>query len=103
MLDNIVEREIWLHHKETVTQDIFVFKDQRDLSQPIRSLVAYVQRVVTAPAVPPVHLGVQMETSTSLKEAKVLQIANNAGEVTIAKGSRYWFPAQEACIAYLEL
>jgi hypothetical protein len=59
--------------------------------------------VGTAPVVLPVHPGVLMETSIFSREVKIPLIANNAGEVTIAKDSRFWFPVLVACTAHLEL
>jgi hypothetical protein len=86
-----------------VTLDIYVSRDQRDPNLRIRSLEVYVLRVATVPVVPRVPLGAQMETSIFSREARVLQIASNAGVVTIAKASKYWFLAQVVCIAHLEL
>ena len=84
--DNTVEREIRLHRKETVMQDIFVSKDQRDPNQLIKSLEVFALRVDSVPVELLVHLGAMMEISIFLREAKVLQIASNAGEVTYCKG-----------------
>jgi hypothetical protein len=51
----------------------------------------------------PVHPGVLMEISIYSREVKIPLIASNAGEVTIAKASRFWFPVLVACTAHLEL
>lgn len=51
----------------------------------------------------PVHPGVLMETLIFSREVKIPLIVSNVGEVTIAKASRFWFPALVACTAHLVL
>jgi hypothetical protein len=84
-------------------QDIFVSKDQRDLNQLIKSLEVFALRVDSVPVELLVHLGAMMEISIFSREAKVLQIASNAGEVTIAKANKFWFPVLVVCTARPEL
>jgi hypothetical protein len=86
-----------------VTQAIFAYKDQRDLNLQIRSLEVYVLKVGTVPVVLPAHPGVLMETLIFSREVKIRLIVSNAGEVSIAKASRFWFPALVACTADLVL
>ena len=86
-----------------MTLGIFAYKDQRDPNLLIRSLEVYALKVDTVPVVLPVRPGVLMETSIFLREVKVPLIASNAGEVTIARASRFWFPVLVACTAHLEL
>jgi hypothetical protein len=50
----------------------------------------------------PVRPGVLMETSIFSREVKIPLIASNAGEVIIARASRFWFPVLVACTAHLE-
>jgi hypothetical protein len=86
-----------------VTLGISAYKGQRDLNPLIRSLEVYALKVGTALVVLPVRPGVLMETSIFSREVKIPLIASNAGEVTIAKASRFWFPVLVACTAHLAL
>jgi hypothetical protein len=86
-----------------VTLGISAYKGQRDLNPLIRSQEVYALKAGTVPVVLPVLPGVLMETSIFSREVKIPLIANNAGEVIIAKASRYWFPVLVACTAHLAL
>jgi hypothetical protein len=86
-----------------VTLGIFAYKGQRDPNLLIRSQEVYVLKVGTAPVVLPVRPGVLMETSIFSREVKIPLIASNAGEVIIARASRFWFPVLVACTAHLAL
>lgn len=72
-----------------MTQVIFVYKDLRDLSPPIRLQVVFVQKVVIVHLEPPAHHGALMEISIYSKVVRTLLIVNNVGVGTIAKVSRF--------------
>jgi hypothetical protein len=86
-----------------VTLGIFAYKDQRDPNLLIRLQEVYALKVGTVPVELPVRPGVLMETSIFSREVKIPLIASNAGEVTIAKASRFWSPVLVACTAHLAL
>jgi hypothetical protein len=84
-------------------QGIFAYKGQRDPNLLIKWQEVYALKVGTVPVVLPVRPGVLMETLIFSREVKIPLIASNAGEDTIAKASRFWFPVLVACTAHLEL
>lgn len=86
-----------------MTRVIYAFKGQRSLNPQIRLQEAYAPKAVIAQLELPVHHGALTAISIYSKAVKALLIANNAGVVTIAKVSRFWFHALVVCTAHQAL